>query len=116
MFEPLVAALSMATSSRHTVEKTEAGSIGLSKPVKIWHTTNGVRYEDGTHNTVNGVYKFTQAFSSKGQRIYHAEFAGSCRYGASVGTVTVNVKVPTTITISASKTNPLVYEMVTYTV
>jgi hypothetical protein len=80
----------------------KAGTTGLSKPVKIWHTFNGVRYEDGTHNTVNGVYKFTQAFGSKGPRIYYAKFAGDSKYAASSGTVTVNVqdKKPTTTTMN----------------
>ena len=65
--------------------------------------------EDGTFNTVNGVYTFTQAFGSTGQRVYHAEFAGDSQYGASSGTVTVNVgTTPTTTTITASNTNPTV--------
>ncbi|MEI7827250.1 MAG: Ig-like domain-containing protein [Euryarchaeota archaeon] len=86
----------------------KAGATGLSKPVKIWHTQNGVRYEDGTHNTVNGVYSFTLMFGSNGQRIYHAQFAGDSesKYASSTGTVTVNVQpIPTTMTIKASKTS-----------
>ncbi len=86
----------------------KAGTTGLSKPVKIWHTKNGVRYEDGTHNTVNGVYSFTLMFGSNGQRIYHAQFAGDSesKYASSTGTVTVNVQpIPTTMTIKASKTS-----------
>ncbi|MEI7826679.1 MAG: Ig-like domain repeat protein, partial [Euryarchaeota archaeon] len=69
-----------------------SGTTGLSKAVKIWHTLNGVRYEDGTHTTAtNGVYKFSQAFSTNGTRVYHATFAGDSQYKSSSGTVTVNV-------------------------
>jgi hypothetical protein len=114
---PTVVAAAIATTTKITASNTnpapnepvtftvtlKAGSTGLSKPVKIWHTLNGVRYADGTHNTVNGAYKFTQAFGSKGQRVYHAEFASDSSYAASAGTVTVNVgttapKTPTTLT------------------
>jgi hypothetical protein len=71
----------------------KAGTTGLSKPVKIWHTApDGVRWEDGTHTTTNGVYSFTQAFGTTGQRVYHAEFAGDSTYKPSSGTVTVNVQ------------------------
>jgi hypothetical protein len=69
----------------------KSGTTGLSKPVKLWCTLNGVRIERGTFNTVNGVYSFTGPFSTKGQVIYHAEFAGDSQYGASSGTVTINV-------------------------
>ncbi len=97
-----------------------SGSALLNKPVKIWHTLNGVRYEDGTHTTTNGVYSFTQAFSPSGQRVYHAEFAGDSSYGASSNAVTVNVgttpTTTTTTTISASPTNPPVGQTVTFTV
>jgi hypothetical protein len=69
----------------------KSGTTGLSKPVKLWCTLNGVRLDRGTFNTVNGVYKFTGPFSTKGQVIYHADFAGDGQYAASSGTVTVNV-------------------------
>lgn len=81
----------------------KAGTTGLSKPVKIWHTFNGVRYEDGTHTTANGVYKYNQAFASKGQRIYYARFAGDSMYASSTGTVTVYVGTKTTLTLTISK-------------
>jgi len=98
----------------------KSGTTGLSKSVKIWHIVfigdMILRYEDGTHNTVNGVYTFTQAFGSTGQRIYHAEFAGDSMYKASANIVTVNVKAPTTTTITASKTDLRLNEPVTFTV
>jgi len=126
---PTVVAAAIVTTTKITASNTnpapnepvtftvtlKAGSTGLSKPVKIWHTLNGVRYADGTHNTVNGAYKFTQAFGSKGQRVYHAEFASGSSYAASAGTVTVNVGTKTTTTLTASKTNPIVLEKVTFT-
>jgi hypothetical protein len=71
----------------------KAGTAGLnSKPVTIWHSwPGGTHAVDGTFNTVNGVYAFTQTFGSTGQRIYHAEFAGDGTYTSSSGSVTVNV-------------------------
>ncbi len=94
----------------------KSGTSGLSKSVKIWHTTNGVTWQDGTHSTVNGVYSFTQVFGTTGQRIYHAEFAGDSTYASSSGTVTVNVGTTTTTTITASPTAPTVGQTVTFTV
>ena len=44
------------------------------------------------HTTyTNGVYTFTQAFGSTGERVYHVEFAGDSTYASSSGAVTVNV-------------------------
>ncbi len=51
-----------------------SGSTG-SKPIKIWHSWPGGIGQDGTFELVNGVYNFNQAFGSKGERVYHAEFA-----------------------------------------
>ncbi len=91
----------------------------LSQPVKIWHTLNGVRYEDGTHSTINGVYGFTQAFNPSGQRVYHAEFAGDSQYAASSGTVTVNVRttpiIGTNTALTSTTTTPTVNQQVTFT-
>jgi hypothetical protein len=69
------------------------GTIGLSKPVRIWHILpNGELHENGTHNTgVDGIYKFTHRYASAGQRVYYVEFAGDGTYGPSSGSVTVNV-------------------------
>ena len=94
----------------------KAGTTLLSKPVHLWCTFNGVRYERGTVNTVNGVYTFAGPFSAKGQVIYHADFAGDGTYATSSGTVTVNVRAPTATTITASKTTPTINEPVTFTV
>jgi peptidoglycan/xylan/chitin deacetylase (PgdA/CDA1 family) len=69
----------------------KSGTTGLSEPVHLWCTVNGVRIERGTFDTVNGVYQFTGPFSTKGEIIYHAEFAGDSEYPASSGIVTVNV-------------------------
>jgi hypothetical protein len=81
----------------------KSGTTLLDKPVKLWCTLNGVRIDRGTFNTVNGVYTFSGPFSTKGQVIYHAEFAGDSQYGASAGTVTVNVgTIPTLLTPTSS--------------
>jgi hypothetical protein len=71
----------------------KSGTTLLSKPVKIWHSyPGGARSEDGTHTTsASGVYTFTQAFGSSGERVYHVEFAGDSMYASSSGAVTVNV-------------------------
>ncbi|MGB9211640.1 MAG: DUF2334 domain-containing protein, partial [Halobacteriota archaeon] len=60
----------------------KSGTTGLSEPVHLWCTVNGVRIEKGTFNTVNGTYGFTGPFSTKGEIIYHAEFAGDSEYPA----------------------------------
>ena len=93
----------------------ESGTTGLSEPVHLWCTVNGVRIERGTFDTVNGVYQFTGPFSTKGEIIYHAEFAGDSEYPASSGIVTVNVG-ETSATITASNTTPAVNQPVTFTV
>jgi hypothetical protein len=63
------------------------------KPVTIYNYLNGVCY-DHTNKTADskGQIIFTQTFGSTGQLTYYATFAGDSTYGASSGTVTVNVK------------------------
>jgi hypothetical protein len=77
-------------STRHIHRYLKSGTRELSKAVKIWHTTDGERYEGGTRYTVNGVYSFTGSLSEKGRVVYHAPFDGDSMYGAPSGAVTVN--------------------------
>ena len=85
----------------------KAGTTLLSgKSVTIYHYLNGKRYNDTKKTTnANGQITFTQSFSSAGQRIYYAKFAGDTKYTASAGTVTVNVKTktPTTLTFGGQR-------------
>jgi hypothetical protein len=85
----------------------KAGATVLTnKQVTVTHTypssttpgTDGV-FETGSTGTTtfpSGTY------GSAGQRVYTAAFAGDSTYGASSGTVTVNVGLPTTITVSTT--------------
>ena len=85
----------------------KAGATVLTnKQVTVTHTyprsttpgTDGV-FDTGSTGTTtfpSGTY------GSAGQRVYTAAFAGDSTYGASSGTVTVNVGLPTTITVSTT--------------
>jgi hypothetical protein len=102
-----------------TVNLIAYGKGGLDqKPVKLWCTVNGGKpIVRGTFNTINGVITFAGPFSTKGQVIYHAEFAGDSQYASSAGSVTVNVgTTPTTTTITASDPSPYVGQSVKFTV
>ena len=58
------------------------------EPIQVWHTLNGVRYNDTTINT-NGssTATFTQKWTSAGTRYYYATFAGDTWYNASTSAV-----------------------------
>ena len=95
-----------------------------NKPITIYHTFNGVRYDDITINTdANGAAKLTQQFASAGVRMYHAEFKGDSTYAASTSpllsiTVTSTPPVPiaqTVMTLTAMDTHPLVNVPVVFT-
>lgn len=61
------------------------------KMVTIWHTFNGVRYDDVTRKTdVNGEVRLNQKFSSTGTRQYYATFAGDDQY-TEAGSGIINV-------------------------
>jgi len=64
------------------------------KPIQIWHTLNGVRYNDTTINTnSSGTAAFTQKWTSAGTRYYYATFAGDTWYKTFTSSaVTVNVQ------------------------
>ena len=88
-----------------------------NKPITIYHTFNGVRYDDITINTdANGATKLTQQFASPGVRMYYAEFKGDSTYAASTSpllSITVTSTPPTPVaqtvmTLTAMDTHPLV--------
>jgi hypothetical protein len=64
------------------------------KPIQIWHTLNGVRYNAVTKTTnASGKVTFTQKWTSAGKKLYYATFAGDTWYKASTSaalTITVN--------------------------
>ena len=68
-----------------------------SEPIQIWHTLNGVRYNDTTINTnSSGTATFTQKWTSAGTRSYYATFAGDTWYKTFTSSaVTVNVQTNT---------------------
>ncbi|MGA3199639.1 MAG: Ig-like domain-containing protein [Halobacteriota archaeon] len=58
------------------------------EPIQIWHTLNGVRYNDTTINTnSSGTATFTQKWTSAGTRSYYATFAGDTSYNVSTSAV-----------------------------
>ena len=65
-----------------------------SKPVTIYHYTNGVRYNDTTTNTdASGKITITTTWTYVAQRTYYAAFIGDSSYQASTSdVVTVNVQ------------------------
>ena len=65
-----------------------------SKPVTIYHYTNGVRYNDTTTNTdASGKITITTTWDYAAQRTYYAAFTGDSSYQASTSdVVTVNVQ------------------------
>ena len=67
------------------------------QPIQIWHTLNGVRYNDTTINTNNsGTATFTQKWAPAGTRYYYATFAGDAWYKTFTSSaVTVNVQIDT---------------------
>ncbi|MGA3198011.1 MAG: Ig-like domain-containing protein [Halobacteriota archaeon] len=64
------------------------------KPIQIWHTLKGVRYNVVTKATnASGKVTFTQKWTSPGKRLYYATFTGDTWYKASTSaalTITVN--------------------------
>ena len=88
--------------------------------VTIYHTLNGIRYNDTTNVTVGGQITLTTSWSPAGTRSYYATFAGDSSYNASTSSVvTVNVttvpKMPTTLSLTASNYTPAVNQSVTLT-
>ena len=58
------------------------------EPIQIWHTLNGVRYNDTTINTnSSGAATFTQKWTSAGTRSYYGTFAGDTSYNVSTSAV-----------------------------
>ncbi|MGA9078627.1 MAG: lectin like domain-containing protein [Halobacteriota archaeon] len=58
------------------------------KPIQIWHTLNGIRYNDTTtYTNASGTATFTQKFASAGTRYYYATFAGDTWYTVSTSAV-----------------------------
>jgi hypothetical protein len=102
----------------------KAGTTVLTnKQVTVTHTYPGgtTPGKDGVFNTGStGTNMFSSGtYGSVGQRVYTATFAGDSTYGASTGTVTVNVAggsgKTTTTTLTASPTSPAVGKSVTFT-
>jgi len=89
------------------------------KAINVWHTFEGVRYDDATTKTdANGKFTFTQSFSSAAARPYYATFPGDSSYLTSTSNlVTIDVHSgdqPTTLTLSPSTTTPNVGQPVTF--
>ena len=55
--------------------------------VTIYHTLNGIRYNDTTNVTVGGQITLTTSWSPAGTRSYYATFAGDSSYQNSTSTV-----------------------------
>ena len=91
----------------------------VNKPVTIYHTFKGVRYNDVVNTLTDsfGQVKVTILFSSPGVRTFYATFAGDSQYAASTSSgLGVFVGLPkTATTLSASKTTANVNEPVTFT-
>ena len=75
-----------------------------SKSVSIYHTLNGVRYNDTTKTSnATGQITLTTSFASTGLRSYYATFAGNSSYQASTSSVvTVNVTKVTVAPLSTT--------------
>jgi hypothetical protein len=92
-----------------------------SKPVTIYHYTNGVRYNDVTNKATdaNGQITATVSFGYAGPRTYYATFAGDAANAASTSNaLKVNVGGAsqfTQLSLSASSANPAVDQSVTLT-
>jgi len=104
-----------------TATITSGGSLLNGKPIQIWHTRDGLRYDDATVTTdANGHITYTTSEGEAAQRFYYATFAGDSSYIQSLSDpVTVNVVTkpltPTQAKLTASNTNPAVNEQVTFT-
>jgi Uncharacterized protein conserved in bacteria (DUF2334)/Bacterial Ig-like domain (group 3) len=91
-----------------------------SQPIQIWHTYNGVRYDDATVTTgTNGQSTLTTNWATSGERLYYATFAGDSSYQQSLSVpITINVETkplaPTNVSLTASATNPDVGQPVTF--
>jgi len=90
----------------------------VNKPATIYHTFNGVRYDDVINKLTdsNGQATVAVSFTSTGVRTYYATFAGDSQYaGSTSDVVTVTVGIETEIDLTASKTTANVNEPVTFT-
>jgi hypothetical protein len=95
------------------------GTTPLSgKNVTIYHTLNGIRYNDTTKVTnATGQITLTTSWTPAGTRSYYATFAGDSSYltsSSKVVTITVSVG-QTQIILTASNTTPAVNQQVTFT-
>jgi hypothetical protein len=73
--------------------KSKNKALTTSEPILIWHTRNGVRYDDATVNTAKGKFTFPVSWSDAGERLYYATFAGDDSYQQSLSVpVTINVQ------------------------
>jgi hypothetical protein len=90
-----------------------------SKPVTIYHYTNGVRYDDvsDVNTSAAGQVNVSGSFGSPGQRTYYAAFAGDSAYaGSTSSAVVVNVGVsPTQLALATTNSTPVVGHSVTLT-
>jgi C1A family cysteine protease len=92
-----------------------------SKPVTIYHYSNGVRYNDVSNKATDasGQVTATASFGYAAPRNYYATFGGDSSYGASLSSVlTVNVggtSQSTQLSLTASPASPAVGQSVTIT-
>jgi hypothetical protein len=114
------------TLSSWNPSKHRSGALTTSEPIQVWHTYNGVRYDDATVNTgTHGKFTFTaNNWATSGQRLYYATFLGDDSYQQSLSVpvtidVTINVTTKplaaTSVGLTASTTNPDVGQEVTFT-
>ena len=93
-----LAASNSAVSTDQSVTLTgtlSSKSKAAAEPILIWHTYNGVRCDDTTVTTgTNGKFTATvSGWSSDGERLYYATFAGDDSYQQSLSVpVTINVQ------------------------
>jgi len=85
---------SVGQSVTFTATLTSGGTALSSKPLAIYHYTNGVRYYDTTTNTdTKGQVKLTTSWDYAASRPYYAAFVGDSAYATStsdVVTITVH--------------------------
>ena len=78
-------------------------AVASDKPIQIWHTLDGVRYNDTTINTdSNGQITYTASWNTLDYPTYYASFPGDSSCSASTsGPVTINVSPQTQATLAA---------------
>jgi hypothetical protein len=83
------------TGTLSSSSKSRGAALTTPEPIQIWHTYNGVRYNDATVNTgTSGKFTATvSGWSNDGGRLYYATFAGDDSYQQSLSVpVTINVQ------------------------